>query len=264
MTARALAPIIVVGAGPSGLGAATALAATRDVVVVDRIPVPGGDHGWDSGVVRDQVRRAERAGVRLRLGAAALQWDGSRVLLAEPGSIGWEAASALVYAGGLRPATASDVGLVGDRPAGVLPATVAAHLLETGVALWRRPVVVGTGPWAEPVAERIRAHGGVVVAVVPPGESAPWADRVVPADGVLSVRGRDRVQALRVGTGPEIACDAVILAGDPRPNRNVDGAVEDGAPGVLFVQPASPHDPAARHAAAHATAVTWLQNGGSA
>ena len=53
----------------------------------------------------------------------------------------------------------------GDRPAGVVPATVAEHLLDTGVALWRTVVIVGDGPWAPRVAERARRLGARIIAV---------------------------------------------------------------------------------------------------
>jgi len=50
----------------------------------------------------------------------------------------------------------------------------------------------------------------------------------------------------------------VVLAADPVPNRNVDGAVLAGSPGVTFVQPASPPDVAGRFAAARCAAREWL------
>jgi hypothetical protein len=43
------------------------------------------------------------------------------------------------------------------------------------------------------------------------------------------------------------------------PNRNVDGAVRPGSPGVTFVQPASPHDIAGRFGAARCAAREWLR-----
>ena len=72
-----------------------------------------------------------------------------------------------------RPATVADLGITGDRPAGVVAATVAEHLLDTGVALWRTVVIVGEGPWAARVAGRARALGSRIIAL---GSDAGWAD----------------------------------------------------------------------------------------
>ena len=61
----------------------------------------------------------------------------------------------------------------------------------------------------------------------------------------------------------DIRCDAVILAADPRPNRNVEGALCDGAPGVTFLQPTRPHRPAGRYQAGRAAARDWLSTNGA-
>ena len=45
------APLLVIGAGPTGLGCATELATARPVELIDRIPVPGGEAGWGTGEV---------------------------------------------------------------------------------------------------------------------------------------------------------------------------------------------------------------------
>ncbi|WP_182883248.1 FAD-dependent oxidoreductase [Microbispora sp. H10949] len=259
--------LLVVGAGPSGLGCATELARSggHDVLLIDRVPVAGGESGWDEPEVRELVRAATDAGVEFRFGAAAAVWTDRRLLLTAPGTIRWVEADHLFYAGGLRPATASDLNIVGERPAGVLPATVADHLLSTGVRLWKRAVIVGDGPWAPHIAERIRGAGGHVTAV---GAGSPtWADQVVAGGTGLEVLGRDRVHTLRVVEGTrarDLACDAVILAAGPLPNRNVDGALAEGAPHVTFVQPLDARGIAPRAQAGRAIAAHWARtNGGN-
>ena len=93
------------------------------------------------------------------------------MLLAGPGGIRWTPADHLVYAGGVRPATAAEVGLGGSRLAGVLSATVAVHLAEAEVMIGRRVVIVGGGNWAERATEEL-SHGGCEIThVVPPGEA---------------------------------------------------------------------------------------------
>ena len=209
-------------------------------MLIDRLPVFGGAAGWDRPEIRDYATAAAALGVELHLGQTAIRWSGQRVLVLGPGSCRWVAAQHLFMAGGLRPATVADLEITGDRPAGVVPATVAEHLLDTGVALWRTVVIVGEGPWAARVAGHARALGSRIVAL---GSAAGWADEHLGRPHRCSIVGRDRVRALRLDYGGagaasvDVACDAVVLAADPVPSRNVDGAVRPGSPGVTFVQP---------------------------
>jgi NADPH-dependent 2,4-dienoyl-CoA reductase/sulfur reductase-like enzyme len=248
------APILVVGAGPSGLGCATALTGNGPVILVDRIPVVGGSAGWDNPTIRQYAERAHRRGVRFRLGETAIRWSGRRLLLVGPGSSEWVPAAHLFFAGGLRPATTANLGLNGDRPAGVIAATVAEHLLQANVPLWRRVAVIGDGHWAETIASRCDYVIGI-------GDSTPWADEHHPRPARWSVRGGDRVTGLTLSYADDtvtVDCDGIVLADRPTPNRNVDGAVLAGAPHVTFVQPVTPDDCRARFDHAHRTATSWL------
>lgn len=257
---------LVVGAGPTGLGCAAELALAHHVDLIDRIPVPGGEAGWESASIAGLVRRARRAGVRFRLGRSALRWEPGRLLIAGPDKIEWVPGSWLFYAGGLRPGMTADLGITGDRPAGVLPATVARHLLAADSGLWRRVAIIGDGPWAPAVAAQARGGGAQVIAILPSPGRPDWADEAVTAAGQIAICGGDRVRAVRVGNGPrsaDVSCDAVVLAGSPRPNRNVTGALSDDSPGVVFVQPISAAGIAERSALGRQAARDWLAaNGG--
>ena len=168
--------------------------------------------------------------------------------MAAPGGIAWHVATHLFMAGGRRPATAAELGLAGDRPAGVLPATAAKHLLEAGVPLWRRPLVIGDGPWAVEVAHLASALGAEVLRLEP-----AWrATRVVGSErveGVVAMRGAARRR---------YACDAVVLAAEPRPIRNVEGAILADAAAVTYVEPAGVEGVRDRAAAGAAIARAWL------
>lgn len=230
----------VVGAGVSGLAAALELARRSEVTLIDRLPTTGGMSGWAHPEVRRLSEACRAAGVVEILGATALRWDGQRLLVARPGGIHWLAIDHVVYAGGWRPATQAEIGLVGSRPAGLLPATVAIHLLEAGTRLGRRPVLVGTTHWAATVARHIH-RSGLRVTVVTAGEGPrpAYADAWWPGWEAISIAGTDRVERLdlrRLGQTVALPCDAVILAADPRPLRNVDGAVHGGT-NVTYVQP---------------------------
>lgn len=257
-------PFLVVGAGPSGLGFATELARRGSVVLVDRIPVTGGTAGWASTDIRRYTRAAVRQHVQLRLGESALRWENGLLLVAAPRRFEQIAGRHLIFAGGLRPATAADLHLTGDRPAGVLAGTVAEHLLQAGVRLWETAVVLGDGPWARTVAERARALGTRIVAVT---DSGDWGDERFDRPERMSVIGRDRVTHLRLHTPPsliDVPCDAVVLAADPRPNRNVDGALLEGSVAVTFHQPAMPPAAAERYELAMWSARRWLEANGEA
>lgn len=258
--------IVVVGAGPSGLGCANALAEHHQVTVIDRIPVVGGETGWRSTEVQQAARQATDRGVDLRLGSSALRWQDDRLLIAGPGRVEWLPATHLFYAGGLRPATPMDLRISGDRPAGVVAATVALHLLESGVPLWRDAVVVGTSYWAAEIAHRIRSYGGTVTCIAPDNATIPDVTRTVAGATDLRVTGRERVEsfscATPTGERVQVRCDAVVLAGSPRPNRNVDGAISDASAGVVFVQPTEPVTVADRHDHAAHAARTWMSSRG--
>jgi NADPH-dependent 2,4-dienoyl-CoA reductase/sulfur reductase-like enzyme len=234
--------IVVVGAGIAGMAAAAELAGRADVTVLDRLPMPGGVLPYDLPPVRDLTARCDSAGVRWLLGTTAVRWDSGRLLTVGPSGISWLDAAHLVFAGGRRPATAAELMLAGPRLAGMLPAPVAIHLAEAKVTIGRRVVIIGTGHWARAAREAI-AHQRSRVTLV-----ADEAGREVsfPYDALISgwspvaVAGNGRVSTLtvqRAGQRQVLDCDAVILAGSPRPLRNVEGAISDPAHAVTFIQP---------------------------
>ena len=257
-----MAPFLVVGAGPSGLGCAWELAPHGDVVVFDRIPVTGGSAGWSNPTVRHLTDRVTSRGARLRLGETAMRFDGTTLTVATPSGFHQIDGGPLVFAGGLRPATAANLCIDGDRPAGVHAATVAEHLLRSRVRLWDTVVILGDGPWSHPVATMCRRLGTRVIAIA---DRAVWADQRIDPAPRLSVVGRERITAVRLRrtTGDiTVGCDALVLAADPRPNRNVTGALTEGDDNVVFHQPARPVGPEDRfQAGAHAMR-TWLQTSG--
>jgi hypothetical protein len=261
------APYLVVGAGPTGLGCAAGLAAVHPVELVDRIPVPGGEAGWSTPEITTLVADARSRGVRFRLGTTAVRWEPGRLLVASPGRIEWLPGERLFYAGGLRPATAADLFITGDRPAGILPATVAHHLLTAQKSLWDRLAIIGTGPWAGAVAEHARAGGSTIIAITGGGIAPTWADEATTHVTRIAIVGRDRVTAVRVCATQQradIPCDGVVLAADPRPNRNVTGALLDDSPGVAFVQPVQPVSTAGRGENGRRAARGWIAANGGA
>jgi NADPH-dependent 2,4-dienoyl-CoA reductase/sulfur reductase-like enzyme len=236
--------IVVVGGGIAGLAAAAALAGGADVRVVERLPAPGGTWEFDHPMVKRLVGECIRRGVVLECGDTALRWRDRRLLVIGPGHRAWLEADHLVFAGGTRPATPAELPVLGSRPAGLFVATVAHHLLEGRVHLGRRIAMCGSGYWVDLVLRDLPSGTDVTLVSDGTAPRPPAGVSVTLLSGhrPLEVLGHDRVEGLVVESvgraHPErttLPCDAVVLGGDLRPLRNVDGAVVD-APDVTYVQ----------------------------
>ncbi|MFF8927179.1 FAD-dependent oxidoreductase [Streptomyces longwoodensis] len=259
---RIMNTFLVVGAGPSGLGSAVALArcTSARVVLIDRLPVLGGETGWDDPHIRQLAKQAAQAKVELHLGSIATRWQEKSLLLVSPLGVTWLPGNHLFYAGGRRPATTADLGITGQRPAGILPATVVEHLLTNRVILWKRPLIIGNDTWAAPLAAELRHTGSTVLGL----GDVDWADERFPA-GHIEVLGTRRVEGVRVHSADDvtsITCDGIVLAAHARPNRTIDGALFDDAEDVTFIQPLTVGGAPDRAAAATAAVKRWIQSQG--
>ncbi len=192
--------VAVVGAGVTGLACAAALAGRAQAAVVDRIPVAGGVLGWDHPRVPALVDAARAAGARLHLGETAIRWDGQTLIAIGPDGVRRIDAQALVVAAGTRPQGRAELGLAGPRPAGILPATVACHLTETGLLIGRRPAVIGSGDWAARAVHHLLPAGIEQITVLTPGEdSSRTAARSSRARARAGASDRRRGHAPRLG-----------------------------------------------------------------
>jgi sarcosine oxidase subunit alpha len=206
---------LVVGAGPAGLGAAERLAAARlRVLVADAEPLAGGrlrahlgragdpEPGWAEAT----AAAVRAAGGEVLLGApvlglwidrgaplAAIREGGpsARLRLLRPARI------VLCPGGHPQPPEVED----GDRPGVYAGRGLAAALAEHGVLPGRRVAVLGHGPEADAVAERLRAAGAEAIL----------------APGAVRVLGRARSRAILLAGGARLACDAVAVCGPPAP-----------------------------------------------
>ena len=212
-----------------------------DVSLVERLPAAGGQE--PERETQDAASRLERRGVRFLLGTLAVRFDGGSLITLGVDGEQRMPCDFLVVATGTRPATRGELGITGDRCAGVLPGSAMLHLLEVGLLPGHRPVVYGDGSRAIHCAELLLRGGATVATLVaserPPAELPEGVGLCVPYT-VESVRGTDRVTTVSLaheGGGPpaEVAADALILAAGERPMRNIEGAVQ-AAPGVVFCQ----------------------------
>lgn len=177
--------VVVVGAGPAGLAAARAAARHgASTVLVDAEPSAGGQYHRGEDVVVPQgvehlanttVWAVEGTRLHLRTGPADAPDRRARVLDCD----------ALVLATGAHDRALPFPGwdLPGVVTAGAAQAMAKAH----GVAVGRRVVVAGTGPFLLPVADALRKLDVDVVAVLEAGSPLAWARE--PA-GVLAGRGK--------------------------------------------------------------------------
>jgi len=135
------------------------------------------------------------------------------------------------------------------------------HLLTAQTRFWHRLAVIGDGPWARTVAAHARAGRSAVVGITPGCDAPEWADEAITQATQIVIVGRDRVRAVRVCAKhqwTEVACDGVVLAASPRPNRNVTGALDEASPGVAFVQPVDAISVAERSGIGRSTARRWI------
>jgi hypothetical protein len=233
--------IAVAGSGLSGLHTAVQLAPSADVTVYERLPVAGGEH-WEDPSHARLIAEAQRLGVRFAPGTQVLRWEGDR-LLAVGTFGGTVAADALVVATGHRPPTRADLRIDGHRCAGVVPATLALHLLHQGVRLGTEVVIAGDAPWAHECVRLMK------------DASVRWISG--PSARITATHGMPRITGVTVVDGDDveqIACDCLILAGPPLPYRNVDGAVLDDDPAV-FAQGPGDHAQIGQRAAREALAL---------
>jgi len=233
-----MSSVVVVGAGQCGLRVAARLVKISHVSVVERLPAPGGQEP-ERPQTDELSTAAGRAGASLLLGTCGVSWDGEALTTLGVDGAAKLAADALVVATGSRPATRGELGIGGDRCAGVLPVSAAVHLTESGVLLGRRPAVVGGGAEAAHCAQLLLAAGAdSVTLVAPDGVTAtmPVGVQVYTGWSVERVQGAARVDSVILSRGAcreRFLADAVVLAVRRVPARNVEGAIF-GGPRVVF------------------------------
>ena len=249
--------VLVVGAGPAGLTAAFELASRGigPVLVVDREAEAGGVprhcehngfglqdlHRSMSGpaYARRLARRAERAGVRVRLRttATALGDDGS-ISLAGPDGIESMHPGAVLLATGARERPRSARLVPGDRPAGVFTTGQLQQWVAGGLPVGSRAVVVGAEHVAYSAVLTLRHAGVATVAMVtdlPRHQTVSafaWFARRglrVPlraSSRVIGLRGHGRLESVEVedlvtGAVECIDADTVVFTGDWIPDNDL-------------------------------------------
>jgi sarcosine oxidase subunit alpha len=215
---RVTPEVLVIGAGPAGLAASTALArAGRNVVLIEQDEMAGGSllshpaHGLEAA--GRASREARAAGVDLWLGSQAIGYypedAGGLFAVARPDRLALVAPRFTVHATGAYPVNALFPG--NDRPGIVAGRAVGTLLVRHGVKPGDAVVVLGQGEYAEALTGALEQAGvGQTTRVDGVGET------------ILGVHGRSWIRGVDLGP-PEgkrrrrITCDLVAVVTPPSP-----------------------------------------------
>lgn len=243
--------VVIIGAGPAGLAAASRLtrSGVSPVLVIDRDDAPGGlprycrhpGFGWhytrriESGptFARRLTRRIDTTSARLLIRTTALAIDEGPIVTAtgpDSGNVTLRPEAVILATGILERSRGARL-IPGDRPTEGVYSTGLLQQIETrgGKIASRRLVVVGSEHVSFSVLLTARRLGARVIALIEPGPRiasfpvAGLASRLVFGAPVLlgtritEIVGRDRVEAVAVEDGQgvrRIECDGVVLTAD--------------------------------------------------
>jgi thioredoxin reductase len=250
-------PVAIVGGGPSGLTAATALAeAAVEVRVIEREAETGGIprhsdhlgygirdlHRFISGpkYAKRLTQKARDAGTRLETEAQVTGWAGPRrLVVTSPRGRRIIEADAVVLATGARERPRPARRIPGDRPEGVYTTGQLqnlVHLHHTSVG--SRALVVGAELVSWSAVMTLREAGCRTVAMTSAYKhsEAYMAFRligkfvlrtpVMPRTRVVRINGKQRVESVLLedmdsGARTTVACDTVVTTGDWIPDHEL-------------------------------------------
>lgn len=249
--------VAIVGGGPSGLTAATALAPHVDgqILVLEREAQTGGIpcHSHHLGYGIRDLRRfitgpayaerlsaaAARAGAVLETEAMVTGWAGDRTLaITSPRGVRTVTADAVILATGARERPRPARLIPGDRPDGVFTTGQLQNLVHGHRdRIGERAVIVGTELVSWSAVLTLRDAGCATVAMVGAHRRAEAyaafrtlgrlliKGPVLTASRVIDIHGKDRVRSITVelptGARRDIACDTVVFTGDWVPDHEL-------------------------------------------
>lgn len=254
--------VLVIGAGPAGLSAATRLRklGVANVMVVEREPMGGGiprhcghppfgmrEFGWvmtGPAYARRLVDRAVKSGVELQLGCTVVSIDHAddlAVTCTSNRGLLTVVAKRVVIATGVRERPRSARLVSGERPIGVInTGALQEYAYLQKLIPFRRPLIVGTELVSVSSLLTCRNIGAKPVAMIESRNQptvrpiSMWLPRLlgIPVrygTHLVDIKGRSRVEAVTLlcpdGTHDDIACDGVLFTGSFKPEASLAHSV---------------------------------------
>ncbi len=245
--------VLIIGAGPAGLAAATELAGHWNVLVVDREGAPGGiprhcghyPFGMrefhrlmrGSDYAKALAERAEAAGAQLALNVNVIALhSGPSVTVTADGGVSTITARRVLLATGVRESSRAQRLIGGTKPGGILSTGALQGLVYLeGGRPFHNPIILGT-ELVSFSAIMTCAHAGIhPVAMIEPNmaPTARWPVPLYPrlkgiplhlSTRLLAIEGRDRVEGVVI-EGPagkqHVETDGVIISGGFRPEATL-------------------------------------------
>ncbi len=246
--------VIVIGAGPAGLSAATALAGLGVAVTVfDREAAAGGiprhcnhpPYGLREfrrlmrgpAYAQRLVAEAKAAGVTIRTQTTVTALHpGGRIDVTSPEGVETLSARAVLLATGVRETSRAARLIGGEKPGGVMSTGALQGIVHlNGQRPFQRPVILGTELVAFSALLTCRHAGIKPVAMIEPARRitalspAIWLARLMGVPVLLeatvdAIHGRTRVEGVQIdrrGTLQDMATDGVIVSGGFRPEATL-------------------------------------------
>jgi NADPH-dependent 2,4-dienoyl-CoA reductase/sulfur reductase-like enzyme len=280
--AEEMTELVIVGAGPAGLAAASAArrAGIQRVIVLDQEQEPGGiprhcchfSFGMREfrrvlggpSYARRLVERARRDGVEIWAGTHVVRLEpGGKLMLATQRGAEVLIGSRVILATGARESPRSARLVPGDRSLGILTTGALQAFVHVERLLpFRRPVIVGTELIGFSAMLTSLTSGIRPIAMIEPGPHAVarWPCALLPRLAgieliyrarILDVFGRGRIEGVAIATPSgdrRIACDGLLFTGDFAPAaelaRQSHLALDPGSRGPIVDQFGRCSDPA--------------------